>query len=294
MSPPFSSWSWLRTAATASPVIQKAAPPIRPMPMKRRSRQPQQPVSDQNKGPRPFFGGGASPESGAGGGGGGPGRAGAGGRAGGGGGAAGRGGGAAGRGGAGGGPGGAAGRGGIGGGPAAGGVGRGIGGGAAGGIGRGAGGGPAAGGIGRGGAAGGGAGGAGLGTGGARGVGATTVASGPVVRIVVAESSPSISTLYAMAPKRSSWPLCSGDSATRWLSRNVPLALPWSTTNHPTVRRSTRACLRETEPSLTTMSQPGSRPTRVLSLSTSIAPPPAAGTSRRLAMLLLLLGEQGS
>src|SRR5216684_2868477 len=68
MSPPFSSWSWLRTAATASPVIQKAAPPIRPMPMKRRSRQPQQPVSAQNNGPRPFFGGGgASPGTGPGG-----------------------------------------------------------------------------------------------------------------------------------------------------------------------------------------------------------------------------------
>jgi len=52
-------------------------------------------------------------------------------------------------------------------------------------------------------------------TGFAIGVGATTVASGPVVRMVVAESSPSMSTLYAMAPKRSSWPLWSWASATR-------------------------------------------------------------------------------
>src|SRR5436190_13317829 len=207
MSPPFSSRSWLRTAATASPVIQKAAPPIRPTPMKPRSRQPQQPVSVQNKGPRPFLGdGSASPATGAGGGGG-PGRAGAGGR---GGGAAGRGGGPDGRGGT---AGGAAGRGGMGGGPAAGGAGRGIGGGAAGGAGRGTGGDAADGGTGRGGAAGGEGGGAGRG--GGIGVGAMTVTSGPVVRIVVAESSLSISTLYAMAPKRSSCPLCSGDSATR-------------------------------------------------------------------------------
>jgi hypothetical protein len=79
-------------------------------------------------------------------------------------------------------------------------------------------------------------------------------------------------------------------SAIRWLSRNVPLALAWSTTAQPPPRRSMRACFRETEPSFRTTSHVGSRPTMIWSLVTSIGSP-EAGTRRKLAMTVLLVGE---
>ena len=64
--------------------------------------------------------------------------------------------------------------------------------------------------------------------GGGTAVGVMTVASGDVEATMVAakSSSPSMSTRKVTAPKRISWPDLSAASATRWLSRNVPLALP--------------------------------------------------------------------
>jgi hypothetical protein len=56
-----------------------------------------------------------------------------------------------------------------------------------------------------------------------------TVASGIALWTIVAlasSSAPSISTVNGMAPKRSSCPERSGLSTTRWLSTNVPFALP--------------------------------------------------------------------
>jgi hypothetical protein len=72
----------------------------------------------------------------------------------------------------------------------------------------------------------------------------------------------------------------------RWLSRNVPLALRWSTTNHAPRRHSICACRRETEPSFTYTSQPGSRPTTAVSFVTTRGVP-KAGTRRRTDMSFL-------
>jgi hypothetical protein len=118
-----------------------------------------------------------------------------------------------------------------------------------------------------------------------------TVTSGIALWTIVApasSSAPAISTVNGMAPNRSSWPERSALSTTRWLSTNVPFALPWSTTAHSSPRRSRRACLRETDPSLTTTSQVGSRPTRALSLLTSMGAAPEVGTRRKAAMKFLL------
>jgi hypothetical protein len=129
------------------------------------------------------------------------------------------------------------------------------------------------------------AGGAGRAGGAADGTGWTTVASGASVNIVASmASSPSISTRKLTAPKRSSWPERSVVSATRWLSTKVPLALPWSTTIQLRPRFSRRACLRETEPSLSTTSQVVSRPTSTWSWPISMGDP-EAGTSRNEAMV---------
>src|SRR5581483_8785998 len=80
------------------------------------------------------------------------------------------------------------------------------------------------------------AGGGGGGVGGAGGAAGVTAGMGFVAaggtnpgtawRIVSAELlGTSISTLKGTAPNRNSWPLRSGASLTRWLSRNVPFAL---------------------------------------------------------------------
>src|SRR5262245_40296022 len=190
-------------------------------------RQPRQPVATQNSGPRPLFGGG----------GGGVGVA----------------------------------KGGRGGseavtGPCAAGGGAGDAGGGGGAAGRGAAGRAAGGLAGGGGGAGGGNGGWGAGAGGRTGMaGCRTVAStGGTLEMVVAprsSASPSIITLKGTPPSRSSWPLRSPASATRWLSRKVPLALAWSTTAQLSPRHTRRACRRDTEPSGTTTSQVASRPT---------------------------------
>jgi hypothetical protein len=114
---------------------------------------------------------------------------------------------------------------------------------------------------------------------------ATTVASGEAeATIVAARSSSSVSTWKLTVPNRTSCPERKSASPTRWLSTNVPLALPWSTTAQFAPRLSMRACLRETEPSATTTSHVGSRPTRACSFETSMGAP-EAGTSLRMAML---------
>ena len=69
----------------------------------------------------------------------------------------------------------------------------------------------------------------------------------------------------------------------RTLSGQVPLALRWSKTAHPSGRLSTIACRRETEGSLTTRSAPGSRPSNARSAFTSIGAP-TGGTSRSEAL----------
>src|SRR5688572_6422244 len=229
MLPALTSAIWARTTSTTAEVAKNAIPPIRPPNSMPRSRQPQQPVRTQNIGPRPFFGAGA-PD----GGGGSPGPP----------------------------PMWGAGTPGIGGAECRGGGGRDGRGGTGGGGGAAIGGG--GGGEGRGGGgAGVGRGGSGRGAAGAtRGAEPTIVAPGLLWTIVAPPSSPPMSsTVKDMPPKRTSWPALRLPSATRWPSMKVPLALAWSTTCHSSPRRSIRACLRETEPSATTTSAEGSRPT---------------------------------
>jgi len=72
-----------------------------------------------------------------------------------------------------------------------------------------------------------------------------------------------------MLPDAPQTPRKEGVFAMRRLLRYVPFALPWSTTHQAPPRRSSRAWRRDTEPSDTTISQLGSRPTTDWSLTTS-------------------------
>ena len=125
---------------------------------------------------------------------------------------------------------------------------------------------------------------AGLGAGGGSGVASSVAESSFRTGVATVASGSSLrSTRNASAPKRSSCPFLSACSAMRRLLRYVPLALPWSTTHQIPPRCSRRACLLDTEPSATTISQLGSRPTTVWSLTTSIGWP-ETGTSLRVAI----------